>query len=453
VSFFTALFGRGTDVRRPDDPIWQVGACSSIGELGGFLDHRSGYVREAAVARAVSLRGPGAVPAVMLRLNDYVPEVRAAARRAVQTLLPFAGHDDLLACLGFTWRLRHFSRVDHSAWISDVQRELAARLSAAQLLAALRSNNPMVARGSFFLLLEREIVPRAQLLMLAIESANDIVMARQAAHLLTSLPIDDRIVALRAGLGSRFGVVRTYALRGLLECAPDAPDIARNALLDKQGSTRSSAQFFLKQQGVDLASYYRAVLLDDQAKAHVSCMAIAALGSMGDAADLALIRERAASQSASIRGAAYQAWLKLAPSDKDAIALAALSDDSRANRKFAAGLAMRQGAFIPFEQVKHVLQGKPDFAVLLAFARIGKWDWLETLAIAETHLGPDSTGRNMLVREMQHWLRHAGQTYERPGTEQRGRLLSPELVQAMERLCGRYCDVLHYELGLFRHVE
>jgi len=448
VRLFTTLFGRAERKRPPDGPVQQASACADLEEVKAFLIHRSGYAREAAIARVVSLRCDGAIPAIMPRLNDFVPEVREAARRAIQTLLPFAGHEDLLSVVGFTWRMRHFSRLDHSSWISSAQAELAGRLTLDQLREALCSRHPMVARGSFFMLLERQLMPQLELLTLAVESGRDIVMSRQAAQLALSLPVEGRISALRAGLKSHFGVVRTYALRGLLDCAPDAVEIARGALLDTQGSARSFAQFYLRQKGVDLAAFYRAVLQDKHAKSNQACMALAALGSMGAREDIALLQEMCKSPLPSIRGAAYLAWLKLAPSDKDAIALAALSDGARASRRLAAQMATRQGAYIPFEQVKEILHGTSDLPAMLAFARLRKWDWLETLALEGMRADHGSLERDALHIEMARWLSHAGQSYERPDKQQRDRLLAPEIVQSLERLTGGRRDVLHYELGL-----
>ncbi|WP_426318938.1 hypothetical protein [Pseudoduganella sp. R-43] len=440
MSLFTTL--------QRDDPVLQASACTSLEELKALLAQRSGYAREAAIDRVMALGGDGAIPAIMPRLNDFVPEVRAAARRAIQALLPSAGHEDLLAVVGFTWRLRHFSRLNHSAWISSAQAELARRLTFDQLREALCSRHPMVARGSFFMLLERELIPRVELLTLAVESGKDIVMSRQAAVLALSLLEEDRIAVLRGGMKSHFGVVRTHALRGLLGCAPDAAEIARGALLDPQGSARSLAQYYLRSNGVDLAPYYRELLQDRHARTNQACMALAALGSMGGAGDIALLREMSESPFPSIRGAAFLAWLKLAPSDKDAIALAALSDEGRANRRLAAQMATRQGAYVPFERVKEVLRDKADLSILLAFARLRKWDWLETIALEAAQAERGSMAWDALHIDMVRWLAHAGHSYERPDERQRDRLLAPGMVQALERLFDGSRDVLHYELDL-----
>jgi len=428
--------------------VLQAQTCTSLEQLKEFLNHRSGYVREAAIGRAVSLRSEGAIQAIMPRLNDHVWQVRDAAQRAVQTLLPFAEQEELLTFLGYTWRLRQFSRWDHSAWIAANQARLAEQLTVAQLREALRSESLFAVRGSFFLLLERELISLVELLALTIETRSDILMARQAASLAQSLPVQERIAVLQQGMCSHFGVVRTQALRGLLECASNADEIARNALLDVQGTVRSSAQFYLNKLGFDLAAYYREILRNPDAKAHLSCIAIGALASIGAAEDLALVRSWTDSPYPSVRSSAFQAWLKLAPVDKDVVAVAALGDESRAVRKLAASMVTRQGAFIPFERVKELLSGKRDLSVLFAFARLRKWDWIETIASEAMQCEHGSPEWNALTVEMERWVKHAGHSYERPVEAQRTRLLSPEVMSKLEKLNKWNREALRFELGL-----
>lgn len=445
MSLLSILFGRPA---AQTDPVAQAAACANLDEMHGFLNHWSGYAREAAIGRVVSLRGEGAVAAVLPRLNDHVPQVREAARRAIQTLLPFAGHNDLLACLGFTWRLRQFSRTDHSGWISSAQRELAVLLSIEQLFEALESSDPLIARGSFHMMLELELVPPAELLVRTIACRNDIVIARLAAQLTMDLPEAERSFVAHAGIRSRFGVVRTLALRALLGCSPNADTIAFAALLETQGSARSYAQYFLRLRGVDIAGFYRTVLEDETAKTSAICIALTSLGNVGTVGDVSLMRTFTRAKASSIRGAAYLAWLKLVPSEKDEIAHAALSDESRANRKIAASIAVRHGAYVPFERVREILQNRPDASVLLSFARLRKWDWIETLAHLGKEASQESPEWDDLSEELARWLAHAGQSYELPAPAQRARILDREAIAVLEKLCRRSRDVLHYELGL-----
>ncbi|MBV9930949.1 MAG: hypothetical protein JO013_08385 [Alphaproteobacteria bacterium] len=95
VASLLGLFGRHAPVRavnpwtawllppRQRDDIVLLSAQPALAAL--FLFHRDGYVREAALARLdAALDGPFWVAALARRLNDWVPQVRAAAATAAR---------------------------------------------------------------------------------------------------------------------------------------------------------------------------------------------------------------------------------------------------------------------------------------------------------------------------------------------------------------------------------
>jgi hypothetical protein len=67
--------------------VCDVRRCDSIEQVIEHLRDRSGYVREAAVERAVELGSPTLLPALAGRLNDWVIPVRNRAQDAVLTML------------------------------------------------------------------------------------------------------------------------------------------------------------------------------------------------------------------------------------------------------------------------------------------------------------------------------------------------------------------------------
>ena len=426
-----------------DESIKLVRACTSVAEIAELLGHWDGYVREAAVKRAAVIGGAGAMAAILPRLNDWVPQVRDAARSAVLALLPLASSDEQLGCMACIWRLRRFSRWNHEEWIARARVELARVLDLGLLLSTLNSTDPLLARGSFQLLLEGQLVPLSELLEIALASRVDVVMAVQAAHLALGAPGDERDRLLRRALGSRFGTVRAVALRGLLEHAPDAVALARNALLDVQGAVRSFAQYYLRQNGQEPAAFYCDLLRNAGAGRREVCIAIAACS------DLALVRARIASHFPSVRSTAYTAWLRLAPNEKDDIARHALSDDSRANRALACRMITRLGAYVPFEVAMEILRDRKDLPAVLALARQRKWDWLETLVREAWRVDEGGIEWKLLEHSMRDWLNHARRAYERPNDAQKARLAKPTMVGTMERLLERSetsMPMLHYEL-------
>ena len=67
--------------------IQAAATASSLSDLALHAAHSSGYVREAAARRCAERGEPDLLPVVTERLNDWVPEIRNAARQALSTLL------------------------------------------------------------------------------------------------------------------------------------------------------------------------------------------------------------------------------------------------------------------------------------------------------------------------------------------------------------------------------
>lgn len=77
ITFYRSAFAKESYetrlVRRIDD----------AESIAGFLQSSSGYVREAAARRAKELLVPELLAPLIVRVNDWVPQVRQAAMAAV----------------------------------------------------------------------------------------------------------------------------------------------------------------------------------------------------------------------------------------------------------------------------------------------------------------------------------------------------------------------------------
>lgn len=80
--------------------------------LYGLLScHRSGYVREAAIARLAT--APGGLRWLLLRVNDWVAPVRIRALTAITERFEGEQPGEVMACLPLVFRLLRLSRMDH----------------------------------------------------------------------------------------------------------------------------------------------------------------------------------------------------------------------------------------------------------------------------------------------------------------------------------------------------
>jgi hypothetical protein len=417
-----------------------------------FLSSRSGYVREAAIARGVILAHADVLLPIAGRLNDWVPTVRDAARAAVLTMMAKLPGLATIGILHQIESLRAAARSDHSQWLRDFERLLTDVVSADQLIAGVRGDDVNTARACFSALQRNAMLDASMLIHLGLGSRHDIVMSLRAANMIGKLPLHAQDSQYRIALDSHFGAVRTVGIRALLG-RPQSPalrDLAVTALLDAQSSVRGAAISYLRAQLVDVAAYYRTLLEAPSTTSAVIRIGLASLAVLRSTPDTRLVKSFLASPLISIRTSAYMAWLKLAESDKDEIATRALDDTARTIRKMALGLTQRQGAFIPFETACTVLARHQDWGPLLRFSQQEKWNALEGIARIALATGPVHQMRPELERALYGWMQNAG-SFTRPHPDQMAFLRAAETTAVFNAMAPRDSDfpkILERELSI-----
>ena len=88
------------------------------------MSHYSGYVREAAVGRAVELGCSSFLGSIAERVNDWVPEVRRAATNALLTLLATVPAEHFVSLIPRLRGLMLATRTDHRSWLFEFERRL-----------------------------------------------------------------------------------------------------------------------------------------------------------------------------------------------------------------------------------------------------------------------------------------------------------------------------------------
>lgn len=370
----------------------------TVAALSQSLRHSSGYVREAALARCVALHSWENLPDMVERLNDWVPQVRAAAQIALKALLTPTTVPQMLKALPPVRALLRKSRVDHSAWIADFGRSMIAA-NAAAVIDGVHDHDTQVRRACFELLAQQHIFDATALIERILRSRIDNVLASRALELCATLPVAQRIALYELALASPYATVRAEALRAMLAGEPslEKDNLARAGMLDTKTHARAVASQYLSQRGIEARQFYRELLAHRDLPVAQRQLAIVALGVRALPEDAALFRQQANSEHPRVRHAALAALLRAAPGDKDATALLALGDSDPAVRQLALYAMLRLGAYMEFDTVAHVLERAGDVSLLRRFASI---EWLVTAAL-EPPFGaaPAST----LVRELRRW--------------------------------------------------
>jgi hypothetical protein len=422
-----------------------VESGNSIPDLIRAMADYSGYIRQAAIARAVTLRHTEFLPAIAARLNDWVPQVRDAARSALLTVLPVVPQDAMLAVLPAVANLRNAGRHDHTAWLAAFERELLRQIEPQVFTAGVLGVDVKIARACFGMLRRHPILHDGILIEIGLGS-NDIVTCLQAVSMIGAL--DERKLPYKMATLSRFGSVRAIGLRGCLEETDSVhnQETATLSLLDSQSCVRAVAIAWLTANNCDVRQHFHQILASPTSSARDIRISLTELGALRQSEDADTVSSFATDTIIAVRTAAYAAWFKLADGDKDMIAARALGDVADRVKKLAMEMVTRHGAFIPFATACSLLTRGEDWALLMRLGGNGKWDVLE--AIARIAPAADYQTRTELRARLESWTTSTF-NYHRPTAAQAALLRSDEANAVLASLAGRDLrDIVERELSL-----
>ncbi len=292
--------------------------------------HASGFVREACLRRAAKIGLADALPLVVIRLRDWVPEVRAAATAAWRALSRTAPLADLAPLLSVFLRLRGLAR---AADLDAAYAELGARLSergSEGLLIGRRLGDPVVRRHCFGALLAVG-APPARLARDALEDPDPLVQRWALTEALHRTDGADWWPVLADATRIAGARVQTHALQLMWnrDRERSRPHL-EHALLASATSLREFAVWALRQSSsVDIAEYYR-THIDGGLPRRQLAAAVLELGRLGGPDDVARVTGLLRSETApTVHAAALRALARLAPDEARPHYLIALRAPSR----------------------------------------------------------------------------------------------------------------------------
>ncbi len=269
----------------------------------------SGHVRETAIKNLISTKEVFPIPFVLLRLNDWVREVREAAKRFVCRRIDDGRFEQLAQHLLLVCRLDECGRDDHSDLVRSIVGYALARPSQFELSALL--NGPQALSRRVFRVASEIAGPHQERLAEIALSCCDMTIRLQAVQRLPELVADE--VRLRQKLNelaqSHLTSIRRATLSVICQRFPDeAEHQLLDALFDESAPIRELAQFTLRKFGInDLAERYRSALSCEQTLVG----ALSGLGQTGTRDDAFLIQPLLNSPISRVRKAAVTALGRL----------------------------------------------------------------------------------------------------------------------------------------------
>lgn len=352
---------RLADLVRPGE------SASSVFGVASF--HNNGRVRQRAVELLDDFHDGSEVPFLLLRLNDWVPNVREVARAAVIQRLKGGEFKSFAHNLFLMLRLDDCVRADHSEILWLFVEKLAGPSYEPAFLKAIESEDRFIRRRLFKLAIKLENADSVRLVSIGLQSGDPVLRlwaAKRAQDVLDDEALQEFIATTS---GDRFAPVRREGLSAVIRRFPkEASSILKDAIFDRNRSIRAFAQFYLARlEASKVSPIYRDAL--SQGKRDTAT-AIAGLGEVGAKEDVALVLQYAKSEQIKVRAAAIRAVGKLAGDDYVPVFLESLMDESPAVTRAASQSLRGRGHLVDAAALKATFQSNCRRQIRIAALRL-----------------------------------------------------------------------------------
>ncbi|MBQ4862684.1 HEAT repeat domain-containing protein [Pseudoalteromonas sp. MMG013] len=345
---------------------------ATVEELIQLSNHRDGYKRENAAAKLGYLGDPIAIPSLLLRVNDWVPQVRAAAIKSLKKLIITEHLDSIIQCLPHIYHLRECHRADHEHLIQHIEVLLLAESNESYLLDGLHNVNSDIARLCLQLAIRSQFIDVANLLSVAFLS-KDVLVRMNTFRWAKKMHPDELESYYSSLLKDAFMPIRKESLRYLL-CADDADTVAKNALFDHHTSVRELAIKYCLENGEDAVSLYR----NNFTTSVKTKAAIWGLGYLNSHDDLEKIKSFYNSVTPSLRKQALNSLLRLDPQNSEIYLLKGLKDPAPSVCKNSAKLIVKVNVHVGVNELIRIIDESVYTHTALSCVAIShhlnKWD-------------------------------------------------------------------------------
>jgi HEAT repeat protein len=375
--------------------------------------HHSGYVREEAVRQLAKTRTGEELPFLLIRINDWVPNVRRITWAAVRDRLTATYARHFVHNLALVLRLTHCGRADHGGIVDSVI-ELLQKAEFSELKDRLESTDPFIRRTSFRIALDTQTIDRQAVIRQGMQSKDNVVrlLSLEKTHLLA----DDAALSLLTEMrNDGFAPIRREVLGVYLRRFPGlAERELEEALCDTHTSIRRFARFHLEKTGqMDFAEFYRRAL-SEEPKLYA---AIRGIGETGEASDVQLLLPFLTHSVPKVRRAVIGALSKLNPDEHRDTFLHMLHDPSpKVSRESVRGLGLCTPYLVSaprlWKEFEVAAEQHTQRNVLFLISRQPKWDSLYYLLLALSL--DDREIAHLALHYIHRWLSRFNRTFTVP---------------------------------------
>jgi hypothetical protein len=175
--------------------------------------HQSGYVREAAINRLAPITSGAELPFLILRVNDWVSNIRDAAYQAIRSRLKPEYARSFIENLTLVSRLEEAGRADHKPLLQAIYQLLQSGECRSALLESLKSEDRFIKRAGFKLAFHSIEPDLLEIVRLALDEKDTVVRvwaAQRVSSAFAGATLDHFLELMKR---DRFMPVRREALR------------------------------------------------------------------------------------------------------------------------------------------------------------------------------------------------------------------------------------------------
>jgi HEAT repeat protein len=340
--------------------------------------HGSGYVREEAIKRLDLINSGEEIPFILLRLNDWVDQVRGQSAKAFEKRITKSYAPHLIPNIYLIAALSRYNRYDHSSYIGAVHQLLRNIEMKEAVKEALISDDFYVRRECYKILLKSE----GNYLIEVIEQGakdSDVIVRNSVIKSLKRLSDNTILKKFLEKLETDpFMPNRREVLNFDIKLVPEqAQEKLINALFDQHPSIRYDARYYLsKMSNIDFAIQYKDAIKNPSGK-NLNGI-ISGLGETGESDDAKLIVNYLQHQIAKIRKNSIRAIAKLSAENYRELFISGIRDDSpRVSREATLALLQCQYQSVIHELWDKIGKGDANHViknVLFLTSKLSKWE-------------------------------------------------------------------------------
>lgn len=349
-----------------------------------------GRVREDAVRKLGGLGNTEAIKALLIRLNDWVPQVRAAAKDAILRLANTSSNAAVfIEHLPEIYHLNKCSRDEHADIIRQICDSILSERNRSLVVDGVSNDNCYVARICYALVSTHKLLPFDSLVEVGL-SSKDFIIREKAFVLLRDSEPDKHCRFLAIALNDKHTPIRRAAFEVRLGHG-EADGVVASYLFDRHSSIREIAVYELLRRGLNVLDVYRNAL--SNSLINTSRCAIWGVGYLSCKESIPALIKLLESPIPCIRKQALSTLSSLDASWLNDNLDKFLSDPSAAVSKEAARLCRRLGIRFDAEDLLSKVEDSPykhtKNIVFGLVKKINKWERLIFLLKIRSSIKPN----------------------------------------------------------------